>query len=347
MHRSDETMFGPPLGTSVLLLAILSAPLTALAADDTSTEQARKRWREGVAAFDAQDYELARAAFAQVYALKPSPPVLRNLGEAEVAAGHYVDGANHLAQFLREAEGLDAEERAMVERSFEKAAQVVGRIELTTNVDGAKVFVDGKQVAITPVDHPLFVEPNLREVRISKGAREIQRLIETTAGQAYPLTLLLDEPPASAPPPTTDDVSPTTLELDSSSDWKLPVVLSGGVLALAGIGAGGYFLARANRLAGDADAQRDRLGGSSLARCTEAPDADCAELDRTVDAGRRAEQLAVGGFVAGGALAVGTALAWWLWPNQERSDRPRTGVRVTPWSNPASATWGGTLSGTF
>src|SRR5690606_27979496 len=145
-------------GTSVLLLAILSAPLTALAADDTSTEQARKRWREGVAAFDAQDYELARAAFAQVYALKPSPPVLRNLGEAEVAAGHYVDGANRVAQFLREAEGRDAEERALVVGSFEKAAQVVGRIELPSNADGAKLFVAGEQVSITPVDPPLFVD---------------------------------------------------------------------------------------------------------------------------------------------------------------------------------------------
>ena len=339
-------MFGPPLCTCVLLSAFMAAPLSAHAADDTSTLQARKRWREGVAAFDAQDYELARAAFAQVYALKPSPPVLRNLGEAEVAAGHYVDGANHLAQFLREAEALAPEERLMVERSFEKAARVVGRIDLTTNVDGAKVFIDGAQVAVTPIDHPLFVEAGWREVRLSKGEREVQRLIETAAGQAYPLTLSFDAPHAPTPP-VAPEVSLTPVELDSSSDWKLPVVVSGGVLALASIGAGGYFLARANRLASDADSRRDRLGGGSLARCAGAPDPGCAELDRTVADGRRAERLAIGGFAAGGALAIGTALTWWLWPSQESSGRPRTGVRVTPWSNPASATWGGAVSGTF
>lgn len=338
-------MLGSSFRTCFFTLALSSISLPAGAEDDTATLQARKRWNEGVAAFDAGDYELARAAFAQVYALKPSPTVLRNLGEAEVAAGHHVDGANHLARFLREAEGLPADQREMVERSFTKAASVVGRIDLTTDLDGAKVFVDDVQVAVTPVDYPLFVEPGWREVRLAKNDRTVQRLIETTVGDAYPLDLPFDEADPTPSVATAGTVS--SPPPSDASSWKLPVVISSGVLALAGVGAGGYFLVRANDLASDAETQRRDLGGSSLGSCAGSPDARCAALADTVADGRRAEHLAAGALVAGGALAVGTALAWWLWPERQRSEGPTTSVRVTPWSNPSSATWGGSLTGTF
>jgi hypothetical protein len=329
-------------------LPVSLCSLSAVAQDDTATLQARQRWKEGVAAFDRGDYELARAAFAQVYALKPAPPVLRNLGEAEVAGGHNVAGATHLAQFLREAPELAPAERAKVERSLAKAEALVGRIELTTDVDGAKVFIDNEVVGLTPISHPIYVTPGWREVRLSKDGRDVQRLVETTAGAAYPLQLAFTAPPAEVTEdPQAQDPAPTpTTERDSAATWKLPVVIGGGVLALAGVGMGTYFVLRASSLDDEATGLRNDLRNAPGA--CQMTSNDCTALDQKVADGRSAEQLAVAGFVAGGVFAVGTALAWWLWPESSPSAATTGSLRWQPLQHAGpSPAWGGALGSTF
>lgn len=353
---------GPVLRFSsavALAFALVSASTAAFAQDDPATVQARQRWREGVSAFDRGDYELARAAFAQVYALKPTPPVLRNLGEAEVAAGDYVSGAAHLSQFLREAEDLAPEERAKVERSLAKAESQVGRIELTTDVEGAEIFVDNQRVGITPVNHVLHVKAGWREVRLSKGGRDVQRLIETTPGHVFPLRLFFSSEKKdgeTTAPPLSASAGLHSSELDGAARWRVPVLISGGVLTLAGVGLGTYFVIRAGNLEDDANDLRRTIGAGSPGACLTG-DAACQDLERKVADGRDAEKFAVAGFVAGGVFAAGTALAWWLWPRAKRPEVARS-LELSPLSvaplrsdaspHAASVTpWGGALSGTF
>src|SRR5262245_48409206 len=60
-------------------------------------EKATATFKEGIAAFDRRDFEAARVAFLQTFALKPSASVVRrNLGLAEIYSGHYLDGARRL-----------------------------------------------------------------------------------------------------------------------------------------------------------------------------------------------------------------------------------------------------------
>ena len=60
--------------------------------------RASATFKEGIAAFDRRDFEAARLAFLQTYALKPEAAVVRrNLGLAEIYSGHYLDGARRLA----------------------------------------------------------------------------------------------------------------------------------------------------------------------------------------------------------------------------------------------------------
>ena len=63
-------------------------------------KRARDLWYRGVEAFRKGNYEEARLAFTECYALMPKSDVLRNLSISEIQSGHYVSAARHLRQLL-------------------------------------------------------------------------------------------------------------------------------------------------------------------------------------------------------------------------------------------------------
>src|SRR5689334_25435561 len=79
---------------------VLSGPRHARADDDV-TEMARQRFREGVQFYDQRQYEKARLAFLQSYAIKPHPATLLNLAQSELRANRPDDAANHFSEYLR------------------------------------------------------------------------------------------------------------------------------------------------------------------------------------------------------------------------------------------------------
>lgn len=328
--------------------SMVLSPAAASAREDAATAQARARWYEGVRAFEAGEFESARVAFAQVYALKPTPPVLRNLGEAEIASGHYVSGANHLTRFLGETDELEPEEREKVKRSIAKAEAHVGRLELITDAEGAQVFVEGELVGVTPLEHAVYLEPGWREVRLSKEGREVQRIVEAEAGHLVSLELRFEEK-QDLEVASVSASAPRLMVEEGKPGWKTPVVIGGAALAVTGLGVGGYFYARVHSLAEQAHTLRTQVGPSRSA-CTGSSDLRCIALRDTVDEGLRAERFARVGFVAGGVLALGTALAWWLWPSPSSSsaDLPVTALWAAPYADPSgSGLWGVACSGAF
>ena len=62
------------------------------ATDDATTAMARARFKEGVEYFDKGQFDLARAAFLQAYALKKHPAVLLNLAWSCLKSGHVARG---------------------------------------------------------------------------------------------------------------------------------------------------------------------------------------------------------------------------------------------------------------
>src|SRR4051812_3966873 len=81
----------------------LFSPGKARAQDDATVEMARQRFREGVQFYDQRQYEKARLAFLQAYALKPHPSVLLNLAQSELRAGKPDDAASHFSEYLKSA----------------------------------------------------------------------------------------------------------------------------------------------------------------------------------------------------------------------------------------------------
>ena len=54
--------------------------------DEATTKAARARFLEGVEFYDKKQYEAARAAFLQAYALRKHPSVLLNLAQSSLRA---------------------------------------------------------------------------------------------------------------------------------------------------------------------------------------------------------------------------------------------------------------------
>src|SRR5688572_5556126 len=113
--------------------------------DETATSMARERFKEGVQYFDQKQYDRARVAFLQAYALKRHPAVLLNLAQSELRSGHEADAAKHFSAFLRESKDATAAEREGAEAGLFAAKAVCGEVAVKVDTEGATVFVDGNE----------------------------------------------------------------------------------------------------------------------------------------------------------------------------------------------------------
>ena len=252
------------------LLLTLSTPLVlpprvafAQSVDDATTKMARQRFQEGVNYFDKGQYEMARAAFLQAYALRKHPAVLLNLAQSCVKSGHALEAARYFQQFLHEHTSATDAQRADANRGLNEARAKLGRIDVAGVPAGTEIFLDDERVGVTPLDHSLDVEPGTHTVR-AHGA--IDQSVQVTAGMGQGATARFSSSaaapaPAPAPPPpsqeepspappeptppppseTTDATAPIPPASESSTSsgthrggWG--IVVLGGVVTLAAAG---------------------------------------------------------------------------------------------------------------
>jgi hypothetical protein len=267
------------------LVAALAAPLSARADDDpTTTAAARERFKEGVAYFDQKQYEKARAAFLQAYALKKHPAVLLNLAQSELRAAHERDAAKHFSAYLREATEASAAEREAAQAGLQAAKAVLGEVNVSAE-HGSEILVDGTSEGAAPLPNPVYVDPGTHTIEAKKGDRTARQSITTKAGETRELKLSFtpeQTPPAAvAPaatakpaeqtPPADDEPAESATagsgERDNFLHWLLthPAgVISGGATVLLGLGAGGFAVA-ATLSYGDADDTAQQIKDATVA----------------------------------------------------------------------------------
>lgn len=219
-------MHARPIAVAVLLAftpVCLGAPRLARAqssSDDESTKAARARFQEGVDYYDKGQYEKARAAFLQAYALRKHPAVLLNLAQSCLKSGHALEAVKDFQQFLRESTSVSAAQRADAERGLTEARQKLGRIEVQSAPTGAEISVDNTSVGNAPLSEPVDVEPGAHTVRMkaSDGTVETKN-VSAGAGEKVKVQFAAQSsaPAAVAPVP-----APTT------SPAETPPAASGG-----------------------------------------------------------------------------------------------------------------------
>lgn len=353
MFRTALRFLGP---LSLILLAPTSlawaapeAPSQSLPAPDALTAEARKRFNEGLRASAAGDFERARLAFLQTYALKQAPEVLRNLAMNEIAAGHLASGARHLSAYLRGPVPATetAETRALAERTLREAEAKLGRLAITVNAANADVFVDEAPVGRSPIPFEWHVDPGPATVVARKDGVERRVQVATRAGVVTPVSLelpLTSEAARSSAPspsfhPAPAPVEPPSMRRSIAETWSTPLLVTGIASAvLAGAALGGRFVALHERNSAREDARDrraeavDRFGEPP---CTEhSRESLCQSAQTSYERAERAKDWANASTALAGIFAATSVVAFGSWFYvQQRTKEPAVGL-VQPWLTP-------------
>lgn len=303
---------------------------------DPMTDMARDRFQEGVQYYDAKDYEKARAAFLQAYALKKHPSVLLNLAQSELRSGREASAAQHFEQFLRENPSASATERQDAETGLEAARGKVAEITVTAD-PGAQVFVDGEPFGTAPLPAPIFLAPGQHKLEARKDAQsrvvdisasaglKLSPNLSFSAGQTGPVAGPVDSGAAPTQPGTEPAGNESQFSVSTKTprepfiDWakRGPVSWIGGGLFGAGLIGGTVFAITSNVNYSTADEDRDRIlaenrrvGDPNQAPCLRANpmfshfEAACRQWQDNVDAGDTHKTISIISFVTAGVGAA-------------------------------------------
>ena len=207
-----------------LLVSFAPAALPTLAiaqpvVDDATTKAARARFQEGVDAFDKGQYENARAAFLQAYALRKHPAVLLNLAQSSLKSGHAIESLKYFQQYLRDSTNPTAQQKADAEKGIAEARTKLGRLEIS-GPTGVEISVDSDRIGNAPLSEPVDVEAGTHTVRaryadgtaegktvgVNVGEKTAVKFGATAGSAAVPVPVPVPTPPANtpaSPPPAT------------------------------------------------------------------------------------------------------------------------------------------------
>lgn len=279
------------------LAGALTMSSVARSQGDAMTEMARERFQEGVTYYDAKQYDKARAAFLQAYALKKHPAVLLNLAQSELRSGHEAAAAKHFAQYLRENKAATEAERQEAEKGLAAARAKVAEYTVTGLDAGAEIFVDGEPEGTTPLPQTLFLAPGSHTVEARRAGKVAKESVTATAGTKATISLSFGArpapppaattpPAASAAPPPAADAPPPADEPPAADEpapdeppatpgagrepfvpWalKTPVAWAGAGLTALGVIGGVTFAALSGSKYSDSDAIAEEIRGRAAA----------------------------------------------------------------------------------
>jgi tetratricopeptide (TPR) repeat protein len=199
-----------------LVFVLSSVGHLAFADDDAGTLAARQRFREGVEFFDKGQYESARAAFLQAYALRNHPDILLNLGHSSLKAGRALEAYKYFRQFTVDAKNPSVDKLQDANTSLAEALSSLGTIAIKAP-KGSSVSLDTESLGQTPLRKPIVTDPGPHTVLVKlPDGTERSFNVKATAG----LTTDIDAtPPAAtpavAPPPATAEPSTVNPTLGS------------------------------------------------------------------------------------------------------------------------------------
>jgi hypothetical protein len=351
---------------AVLLLSLLpqvfTLPALAQPADDAVTLQARARFKEGVDFFDKGQYENARLAFLQAYALKKHPAVLLNLAQSSAKAGHPLEAAKYFQQYLKESTTATPEQRRDAEAGLAEVRQKLGRIEIVAPA-GTEISLDDKEkLGTAPFSEPIDVEPGPHTLKSSTETRSVTagagQKVQAKFGNATAtppvVTVPVPAPTGDNPPPNNPPEQPVTPPPGGDHGNK-PGLLSppeSMTLVWVGLGVGAVGLAGAIIFAifkSDAQTKSDSVA-SQIRQAAGSPEAAkgiCTRTDKdTVNRFGTAcatlkdnnDKVDTNATIANVSLVVmgvglATAAGWYLFgPKREASSSGKNDVQITPYA---------------
>jgi hypothetical protein len=304
-------------------------------ADDKEAE-ADKLLRRGVELRRAHDDEAAAREFRKAYDLMRTPRAAAQLGLAKQALGLWEDAERFLGEALRSPEDAwVAKNKSTLDMAMGIIQGQLGRVEVIGDPEGADVAINGRRVGKLPIGEPVRVSAGQVDVDVTAaGYSPVQRTVTLVGGQYQRVVVHLSKveaPPVASTESAAKPVSgPTVTASATSTDTSTPTSPSASVgasvtasahaneegpssarialkwtaagLAVAGVAAGVIGVVKHGS---DVDAfdnhscrVKDGMGVLATSGMT---DTTCQSLLETYQTDTN---IAVAGFVAGGAFAV-------------------------------------------
>lgn len=281
----------------------------------------------------------ALEAFREAYALSPTPEAAGQIGFAEHALEHWEPASRFLRMALSAATDrwVVAQRRAL-EFSLQEVERHLGSLRVETATPGATISLDGRAAGVLPMSEAVRVAEGRVTVEVrAPGHQADRREVTIAAGETVRLVVQLaplEGARAAAEQATVElrPVDPTRVvpreppprELPSSSG-SVTRALGWVSLGVAALSLGGGVIAMVLR---DGAAERwnddDRCLTGGRTR-----EQNCSDDRGMVST---AHDLMVGGYVAGGVLAVGAMVLFLAAPSQERAAAPRVSFGIGPGS---------------
>ncbi len=306
----------------VSLTALPGSAQPPVGSSPIEVDEANRLFREGREDFNAGRIKDAHRKYRAAWKLRKSPDVAANLGQTELELGLPDQAARHFAYALANLlPSTSREQRSALEHALAEVRAEVGLIAAELQPEGAALTLDGESVDPVYLQTGLFVAPGRHVLRATAdGYLSVERVAVVAAGESLAVQLRLEQEPAPGGGPSVEPVGePLPRESSGASSvrrTRAAVALTGGVLAALGYGVGVVSSVRAAQRDRDAAELRqvavDTVGAGG---CAEQPSAAaCADLSDNLDQRSRNQQVAIGGYVAGGVLTVTTLVAVAIWP---------------------------------
>jgi tetratricopeptide (TPR) repeat protein len=173
----------------LLTLLGLLLPLVAQAQKARTGEDldlAKAHFRTGEIYYEKGRYPDAAREFEEAYRLSNRAELLYNMGKAYDGDGDAARALGAYRRFLENVKG--SSDRPWVEGRVGQLRKVVGRLTVTSNVTGAAVKVDGKEVGLTPLSDVIDVNPGTHEVALThEGHATFKKSVIAAPGSEIPV----------------------------------------------------------------------------------------------------------------------------------------------------------------
>lgn len=321
MHRARWT------GILIVALAATAAPAWA---QTVSAEGAETSFRRGNELYKQQRWAEAEAAYEEAFRRTRAHDIAANLGYAELNQGKHREAAEHLSFAVRSwAPTGNADKKRFAEERLALAKKEIATLTIKVSAGGAEVLVDGARVGVSPLDAEVFVEAGAHAVEARRaGYRAARESVQVWKGEEREVALAPAAMPASALREAGAGAAGVKgmPEDDSPTLWPIAV---GGAVAAAALGAGAGLTIAANGKSDEVAGREDLGEGDSACWGEATPSSECDELQSAVDARDALSNAALGMFIAGSAVAFGTA-SYAFWALSRPRDQRGAVVRVAP-----------------
>lgn len=298
-----------PRQTLLFALVLAAASLTAVPA---RAGEAQDQFDKGNAAFEAEKYEEALAAYQAAWKLTKSHDLAFMMGRAEMELGKLKEAAEHFTYALAHFPLTgDQELRENVETSLAQVKTKVGTVKIKSQTKDVAITIDGVKVEPSALDSDIFLSPGKHAIEATApGYRPMRRALDFKGGEEEQVTMNL------------------TLDGGGGSGAPRNPIPGFGMVGLGVVGVvmGGVLIGLAEGKKGEATALHDEIG--SAAGCQAQPD-KCQELRDATSTADGLGNGGIGALVFGGLFGAAGA-AYLLIPSRKSGGAPSTPPPTAP-----------------